>query len=338
VQGFSQTKGSPRSLQFLLKAAEEAISTAGLSGQPDLLSKACISLGTNFGSCNSFTQYMKTRDPAVLNEYAFSFYTDKLAEEFGIKGVSAVISTACASGITILDTGMQLLDETDASIAVCAGVDELTLYCYAGLNSLRAITKEHIKPFTATRGGTQFSEGAGVVILEQKEHAVNRGAEILAEIEGIFLNNDAFHTTAPDKEALGISSVMEKVFEQTDIPKQDVGYINAHGTGTKYNDEIETKAIKKVFGGHAYDLVISSIKSMTGHEMGAAGIIEFISTVMTLNHGIIPPTINFDEPDEACDLNYCPNEKVEKKVACALTNSYGIGGANGSVLISLSEG
>jgi 3-oxoacyl-[acyl-carrier-protein] synthase II len=334
VSGFKGSEGSPRSLQFLVKAVDEALTDAGLNNSPGLLEPAGLSLGTNFGSCTSFTGYMKTGNPSSLDQYAFSFYTDRIVQQFGVQGVSAVISLACASGLGVIDAGMQILDQTDASIVVCAGVDELTLYSYAGLSSLRAITKDRIKPFTKTRAGTQFSEGAGVIILEEKEHAVSRGADILACIEGIFLNNDAFHTTAPDTEGLGITSVMERVFEQTDISRNDVGYINAHGTGTKYNDEIETKAIKNVFGEHAYDLCISSIKSMTGHEMGAAGIIELISTVMTLRTGIIPPTINFDEPDEACDLNYCVNEKVEKEVRYALTNSYGIGGANASLLVS----
>ncbi|MFC1479613.1 beta-ketoacyl-[acyl-carrier-protein] synthase family protein [Planctomycetota bacterium] len=344
IRGFPRDINNPRSLRFLEKAVEESLQSGNIYGEEKVLQNTGFSFGTNFGCANSFAHYYTNRekDPEeaeqALGRYPFEYFVKSIQDSFGIKGSYAAVSTACASGLAVIDTGIQLLEHTDAEIVICAAVDELALYSYAGLNSLRAITTDVIRPFTKNRKGTQFSEGAGAVVIEYEDHALARNAKPLARIEGVYVNNDAFHTTAPDTEARGITAVMEKVFEQSGVSKEKVTYVNAHGTGTKYNDVIETKALKNVFGPHANNLYIDAIKSMTGHEMGAAGIIELISAVMTIQTGVIPPTVNFDEPDEECDLNYCTGEKIETDVEYAMTNSYGIGGANGSVLLSAFRG
>lgn len=336
IRGYPQDSSRPRSLRFAERAVEEALENSSLL----IRDRTGLSLGTNFGCADCFSRYYAERtadfekSAAALRCYPFEWYTQNIQESFGMKGCCAAVSTACASGLAAIETGLQILEHTDAETVVCAATDELTLYSYAGLSALRAITTETIRPFSGNRNGTQFSEGAAAVVIESEEHARARGSEPLARIESIFLNNDAFHSTAPDTEARGISAVMERVLERSGLSREKILYINAHGTGTKYNDVIETKALKKTFGPHADNLYIDAVKSMTGHEMGAAGLIELISTVMTLRTGIIPPTVHYDEPDEECDLNYCTRGAVTADIDVAMTNSYGIGGANGSVLLS----
>jgi len=338
IPGVPPGGGLPRSFRFLVQAAEEALAEGTVP--PEARKHVGVSVGTNFGAVEEFARYVAERDTrpeearARLARYPFECFLDVLRDRCGTEGMGTVVSTACSSGLAALDAGIQILENTDAEYVLCAAVDELTLFSYAGLNALRAITPEKIRPFTRSRKGTQFAEGAGAVIIEHEDHARSRGASILARVEAVFLNNDAFHTTAPDPEGRGITAVMEGVFEASEVPREAVTHVNAHGTGTVYNDKIETRALKNVFGEHAYRLYINAVKSMTGHAMGAAGMIELICTVMTLKTGVVPPTVNYDEPDEELDLNYCVNTAVKAAVSHAITNSYGIGGANGCALLS----
>jgi 3-oxoacyl-[acyl-carrier-protein] synthase II len=190
------------------------------------------------------------------------------------------------------------------------------------------------RPFDANRDGFVMGEGAGALFIESLERARERGAPIYAEIEGIGMSADAHHLTAPDPEGGGVCLALERVLDNAGIDPADIDYINAHGTSTPLGDEAETKALKKVFGDHAYEFNVSSTKSMTGHLLGAAGAIEAIAAIQALRHDVVPPTINFEEPDPDCDLNYTFNEAEERPVDLALSNAFGFGGHNTSVALS----
>jgi len=193
------------------------------------------------------------------------------------------------------------------------------------------------RPFDAERDGYVMGEGAGVVVLETLTHAKNRGAEIYAELCGYGLSCDAYHVTAPDPEGNGLACAMLKAINESGIDAKSIDYINAHGTGTKLNDRCETLAIKKLFGDYAYNIPISSTKSMTGHMMGAAGVVEFIASVLAINNSFIPPTINYEHPDPECDLNYVPNQAIKKEIRTVMTNSSGFGGHNASLILQAVE-
>jgi len=212
-----------------------------------------------------------------------------------------------------------------------------------GFNSARALSTwndrfmEASRPFDKDRNGFVMGEGSGTIILEEYEHAKNRGAKIYAEIGGVGLTADAYHVTAPAPEGEGAYRAMRDAIREAQIELTDVDYINAHGTSTELNDLNETKAIKRLFGDHAYKLSISSTKSMTGHLLGAAGAVESIATIFALQTGIIPPTINLDEPDPQCDLNYTPKVAVKKEIKYALSNTFGFGGHNSTLLFKKYE-
>ena len=204
--------------------------------------------------------------------------------------------------------------------------------------STRNDDPEHAsRPFDKGRDGFVMGEGAGVLILEELDHALQRGAKIYAELTGYGMSADAYHMTAPEPEGAGAMASMILALEAAGLQPEQVDYINAHGTSTQAGDASETRAIKKVFGDHAYRLAVSSIKSMTGHLLGAAGGVESVATVLTLHHGVIPPTINYDEPDPECDLDYVPNKARQTKVRVALSNSFGFGGTNATLVFKQHE-
>ena len=223
------------------------------------------------------------------------------------------------------------LGRADAMVA--GGYDELALFSYGGLCALRAVTPEVIRPFDKRRKGTIFSEGAGVVVVEALESAEQRGATIHAEVPGHAMNNDAFHMTAPDRKGRGIQAVMQAALADAVVSPDEIDHISAHGTGTLYNDKIETACIKAVFGDDAYDIPVVSVKSEMGHTMGAAGTLEVICSILTIRHQRVPPTINLEEPDPECDLDYVPGESRAHDVRTVLCNSYGIGGTNAAIVI-----
>jgi 3-oxoacyl-[acyl-carrier-protein] synthase II len=227
---------------------------------------------------------------------------------------------------------------------ICGGTESaITPMSIAGFDSMRALSRRNddptraSRPFDAERDGFVIGEGAGIMILEEMEHAKARGAKIYAEIVGYGMTGDAYHVTQPDETASGAVRAMQRAIKDAGISPEQIGYINAHGTSTPYNDKFETLAIKKVFGEHAYKLAVSSTKSMIGHALGAAGGIEAVITVLALKHQMLPPTINYENPDPDCDLDYVPNKARPAQIEYALTNSFGFGGTNACLIFKRYE-
>lgn len=259
---------------------------------------------------------------------------------YGIKGPSFAITTACASSTHAIGESFRMIQRGIADLIITGGSEgAITPISLAGFNSMKALSTRNeeptkaSRPFDKERDGFVIGEGAGILILEELNHALDRGATIYGEIIGYGATSDAYHITAPDPEAEGAKRAMELALKDGKIHFSNIDYINAHGTSTYYNDKLETLAIKKAFKEHAYNLAISSTKSMTGHLLGAAGGIEAIATILAIKEGIIPPTINYENPDESCDLNYTPNTSIKRDIKYALSNSLGFGGHNASILL-----
>ena len=258
---------------------------------------------------------------------------------FGAKGPNSATATACAAGAHAIGDSFKIIQRGDADIMIAGGAESaITPMSLAGFASMRALSTRNddplhaSRPFDADRDGFVIGEGAGIMILEELELAKQRGAKIYAELVGYGMAADAFHLTMPDETGSGARRVMQKTIKDAGIAPEQVGYINAHGTSTPYNDKFETLAIRETFGAHAYKLAVSSTKSMTGHLLGAAGGIESVFSVLAIHRNTLPPTINYDNPDPDCDLDYVPNEPRQKEVEYALSNSFGFGGTNAALL------
>jgi 3-oxoacyl-[acyl-carrier-protein] synthase II len=257
----------------------------------------------------------------------------------GAKGPNTATATACAAGAHAIGDSFRYIERGDADVMICGGAESaITPMSAAGFASMRALStrnddpKKASRPFDAERDGFVMGEGAGIVILEELEFAKARGAKIYAEIVGYGMSGDAFHITAPDETGSGPRRVMLKAIKDAGITPEQIGYINAHGTSTPYNDKFETLAIKQVFGDYAYNLPVSSTKSMTGHALGAAGGIEAVFSVLSIYNKTLLPTINYEFPDPDCDLDYVPNEPRQKEVQYVLSNSFGFGGTNACLI------
>jgi len=257
---------------------------------------------------------------------------------FGAKGPNSAVVTACATGNHAIGDSYKIIQRNDADIMIAGGSEAIIVpLTIAGFCSMKAMSTRNdeptraMRPFDATRDGFVAGEGAGILVLESLEHALARDARIYAEIIGYGMTGDAHHMTAPDPEGDGAARAMAAAVRDAGLDVGAVGYINAHGTSTQYNDKFETIAIKRVFGEHARRLAVSSTKSMTGHLLGAAGGIEAIATVLALHHGILPPTINYETPDPDCDLDYIPNQARKQNVEIALSNAFGFGGTNATL-------
>jgi 3-oxoacyl-[acyl-carrier-protein] synthase II len=263
----------------------------------------------------------------------------QIAIEFGAKGPNTSIETACASSTHAVGEAYRLIREGIADAMITGGSEAVvTPLALAGFCAMRALSTRNdepekaSRPFDLNRDGFIMGEGAGILVLEEMNHALERGANIYAEVSGYGLSGDGYHISAPDPEGKGAISCMSMAIEDSGLKPEDVDYINAHGTSTKLNDLSENKAIKALFGDHAYKLAVSSTKSMTGHLLGGAGGIEAIYSVLTIKNGIIPPTINYETPDPECDLDYVPNTARKSQVDVAMSNSFGFGGTNGALL------
>ncbi len=268
----------------------------------------------------------------------------QIAIEFGAKGPNISIETACAASCHAIGEAFRLIREGIADAMITGGAEAVvTPLALGGFCSMRALSTRNdepekaSRPFEMDRDGFVMGEGAGILILEELNQALERGAHIYGEVVGYGLSGDAYHVSAPEPDGGGAISCMSMAIRDAGLKPEDVDYINAHGTSTKLNDESECKAVKAVFGEHAYKLAISSTKSMTGHLLGGAGGIEAIYTVLTLKKGIIPPTINYETPDPACDLDYVPNVAREAKVRVGMSNSFGFGGTNACLLFKAFE-
>ena len=263
----------------------------------------------------------------------------------GAKGPNSATATACSAGAHAIGDSFRLIERGDADAMICGGAESaITPMSVAGFDSMRALSRRNdepkraSRPFDAERDGFVIGEGAGILILEELEFAKARGAKIYAEIVGYGMSGDAFHVTMPDETGSGAIRVMQRALKDAGIDPEQIGYINAHGTSTPYNDKFETLAIKQVFGDHAYKLAVSSTKSMTGHALGAAGGIEAVISILSLHENQLMPTINYENPDPDCDLDYVPNEPRNAEVEYVLSNSFGFGGTNACLIFKRYDG
>jgi 3-oxoacyl-[acyl-carrier-protein] synthase II len=276
--------------------------------------------------------------PFFIPSLIVNMASGQLSIRYKLKGPNSSVVTACATGNHAIGDAFRIIQRGDADLMVAGGseaiIDELPLGGFAQMKALSTRNDEPVRasrPFDADRDGFVAGEGAGIVVLENVEHARQRGAHIYAEIVGYGMTADAYHMTAPDPDGDGAVRAMAAALKDGGLRPEEVGYINAHGTSTPYNDKTETLAIKELFGAHAHRLAVSSTKSMTGHLLGAAGGIEAIATVLALQHAILPPTINYETPDPECDLDYVPNVARKAEVDTAMSNGFGFGGTNATL-------
>ncbi|HEX8288698.1 MAG TPA: beta-ketoacyl-ACP synthase II [Pyrinomonadaceae bacterium] len=277
--------------------------------------------------------------PFFIPQSIVNLASGNVSIRHGLKGPNTATATACAAGAHAIGDSFRLIERGDADAMICGGAESaITPMSVAGFASMRALStrndepRKASRPFDLERDGFVIGEGAGIIILEELEFAKARGAKIYAEIAGYGMSGDAFHITAPDETGSGPMRVMQKAIKDAGITPEQIGYINAHGTSTPYNDKYETLAIKRTFGDHAYKLAVSSTKSMTGHALGAAGGIEAVFSVLALHENTLPPTINYEFPDPDCDLDYVVNEARNQEVDYVLSNSFGFGGTNACLI------
>src|ERR671923_2521584 len=339
-----------RNVLLALGAAREAMADAGLNGFDP--TRVGIVFGTAIGGVNGILaqdEILRERGPTrvspnFLPNVLVDSASGQLAISLGIKGLNYAVVSACATGSHAIGEGAEIIKRGDAD-AVLAGGGEACIHplILAGFTAMRglAVENEHppraSRPFDATRAGFVIGEGACVLVLEELEAARARGATVYAELLSYGASNDAHHMAQPDPAATGVAEMMRAALRRAGVEPGRVGYINAHGTSTPLGDAAETRAIKDVFGEHAYSLAVSSTKSMMGHTFGAAGAIEAMMCVLALHEGVIPPTINYRHPDPDCDLDYVPNEAREREIDVALSNAMGLGGHNGCVLLGRVE-
>jgi len=342
-----EVKRTDRFAQFALAAAKMAIEDSKLKLEKIDKERMGVIIGTGVGGIetmlNQHSEFLERGyrrvSPFVVPMMIPNIAAGLVAIKYGARGFNESTVTACASSTNSIGNSFKVIQRNDADVMIAGGaeacINGLTL---AGFAASKAMTTNDdpgvaCRPFDLERKGFVLGEGAGILILEELEHALNRGADIIAEIVGYGCTNDAYHMTAPAEGGEGAAKCMKLAIEDAGINIFDIGYINAHGTSTKANDRGETAAVKAVFDKHAYELSISSTKSMTGHLLGASGAIEAIITSFSLKEGFLPPTINYKTPDPECDLNYVPNIGKESDFTYALTNSFGFGGHNASLVL-----
>lgn len=329
-------------IQYAIAASKMALEDAGLPLK-DLGDEVGVIIGVGMGGVGKVEYYSKVFEekgyrritPFFIPMIIPNMAAGQVAILFGAKGPNSAVCTACAAGNHAIGEAFRLIREGKAKVIIAGGTESvITPLCIAGFSVMKALStlndppEKACRPFDAKRDGFVIAEGCGILILEELEHALKRGAKIYAEILGYGFNTDAYHMTAPSPNGEGAALCMELALKDAGIPPEKVDYINAHGTGTPLNDVAETKAIKSVFKEHAYKLMISSTKSMMGHLLGGAGGIEAVITVLALYEGIVPPTINLEEPDPECDLNYVPNYSQKADIKIAISNAFGFGGTN----------
>jgi 3-oxoacyl-[acyl-carrier-protein] synthase II len=339
-------------IQYAVAAAAMAAEDGGFKVEPDWAAQVGVIVGVGF--CGIET--IETTKEALLNggpRKISPFFIPKvisnlapgqIAIRHGAKGVNWTPTSACASGTHAIGEAFHLIRRGLQDAVIAGGAESaITPLGVGGFAAMKALSTRNdepgraSRPFDKDRDGFVIGEGSGIMILEERERALKRGAKIYAEVIGYGANGDAYHITAPAPEGDGAARCMALALKDAGIAPSEVDYINAHGTSTEYNDANETQAIKRVFGEHALKLAVSSTKSMTGHLLGAAGAVEGVFSVLALHHGIIPPTINYETPDPACDLDYVPNEARKANVRVALSNSFGFGGTNACVIFRRPE-
>jgi 3-oxoacyl-[acyl-carrier-protein] synthase II len=338
-----------RFAQFAMVAAIDAVKDSGLDMNREDPFRCGVNLGSGIGGLNEFEEqharYLASGpgkiSPFVIPKMIANAAAGNISIHFGMQGPNTAIATACASAAQAIGEALRTIQYDDADVMVCGGAEAaMTRMGLGGFISAHSLSQRNdqpeaaSRPFDMDRDGFVLSEGAGLVVLEELERARRRGANIYAELIGVGNTADAHHITAPHPEGKGSAQAMVLALRDARLNPEEVQYINAHGTSTQLGDEAETRAIKQVFGSHAPRLAISSTKSMLGHLLGASGGVELIATVLTIKHSVVHPTINYQTPDPACDLDYVPNTAREMRVRRAMSNSFGFGGHNCCLVVS----
>lgn len=339
-------------IQYSVAAAALAIQDSGLKIDPEEAERVGVIIGVGLGGIDTIESTNKAYleggprkiSPFFIPKVISNLAPGNIAIRYGAKGVNWTPTSACASGNHAIGEAFHLIRRGLQDAVISGGAESaITPLGVGGFSAMKALSTRNddperaSRPFDIDRDGFVIAEGAGVLILEERERALRRKAKIYAEVIGYGANGDAYHMTAPAPEGEGAARCMALALKDAEIAPAEVDYINAHGTSTEYNDVNETQAIKKVFGEHAYRLFVSSTKSMTGHLLGAAGAVEGVYSVLALHHGVLPPTINYEKPDPQCDLDYTPNRARKADIRVALSNSFGFGGTNACVIFRRPE-
>jgi 3-oxoacyl-[acyl-carrier-protein] synthase II len=346
--GHKEARRMDRFSQFAIVSAMEALAQSGYQITPENAFDTAVVIGAGFGGAETLAEgyeVMMNQGPSRVKPLMFpsvisNMGAAQVAMKLGIRGVNYSIAAACATSALCIGEGARLIQNGDAEVVLAGGSEAgMARFAFAGLNAMRVLTTAYndtperaSRPFDAKRDGFVPSEGAGVLVLESLEHAQKRGANILAELVGYGATCDASHISAPDPEGAAVAYAMRKAIKQAGIDPQAISYINAHGTSTPTNDAQETAVIKQVLGDYAYQVPISSTKSMTGHAMSSSGVFEAIFSVLAIREGLIPPTINLENPDPVCDLDYVPGIARKAALRYVLSNSFGFGGQNAVLL------
>jgi 3-oxoacyl-[acyl-carrier-protein] synthase II len=348
-----EIKKMGRFIQFAIAGSEFALSSSGLKVTGDLAERVGVYIGSGIGGFEVIEREHRNlleRGPGRISPFFIPATIINLASGYvsirtGAKGPNSATATACTTGAHCVGDSFKIIQRGDADAMICGGTEAaITPMGIGGFAAMRALSQRNddparsSRPWEKHRDGFVVGEGAGILILEELEFALRRGAPILAEIVGYGMSGDAFHITSPAEDGDGAYRVMRNAMKDAGIQPGQVDYINAHGTSTEIGDKLETIAIKRAFGDHAYKIMVSSTKSMTGHLLGGAGGLEAGITVLAIRDQIAPPTINYEEPDPDCDLDYVPNHARESRIEYALSNSFGFGGTNGSLIFKRFSG
>tara|TARA_B100000315_G_scaffold244804_1_gene269951 strand:+ start:1177 stop:2352 length:1176 start_codon:yes stop_codon:yes gene_type:complete len=333
IEGFdTQEEGINKWMQIAKVAFDEALNDASLIMDNGI----GISIGTVLGGILLGERHWRSgpgcKSLRLPAEYALSSGVRWFMKNYGIKGPALTVSTACASGTDAIGIAYRKILSGKADIMIAGGIDVLSEFAFSGFNILQAMTKEKVRPFDKRRDGLALGEGAAFVVLESLNSATRRKVNIYGKVAGYASRGDAHHLTGPEKEGRGLAEAIRASMKEAGLQPSHMDYINTHGTGTVYNDLMETKAVKSVFGKDAYNIPLNSIKAMIGHSFGAAGTIEGVICLLAIRDGIVPPTINYGEKDPECDLDYVPNKARKHKVKTALSLSAGFGGQNAAII------
>lgn len=342
-----EIKKMDRFIHLAIAASQMAMEDSGLKITPDTADRVGVMVSAGIGGLPAIEKYYKTYlekgyrklSPFLIPMLIINEASGQISIRYGAKGPNSAAVTACATGTHSIGDAFKIIQRGDADAMIAGGTE--SCICPIGIGgfcAMKALSTRNdepqraSRPFDLERDGFVMGEGSGIVILEELGFALKRGAKIYAEVAGYGLTGDAYHLTTPAPNGEGAARCMAMALKDAGLDPKDMGYINAHGTSTKYNDEYETMAIKTVFGGHAYKIPVSSTKSMTGHLLGAAGGVEAVITVLAMDRGILPPTINLENPDPECDLDYIPNIARKAQVEVAMSNSFGFGGTNACLI------
>ncbi|AJQ28583.1 beta-ketoacyl-ACP synthase II [Pelosinus fermentans] len=342
-----EVKRMDRFTQYAIAATQMAVEEAKIDFAKENKKRIGVMIGTGIGGIETIESQhslLLEKGTSRISPFLIPMMLPNMAAglvaiRYGLKGFAECTVSACASSTNAIGDAYKIIQRNAADVMIAGGTEaSITRLAMAGFCAMKAMTTNQdaasaSRPFDLERDGFVLGEGAGILIVEELNHALERGATIIAEIVGYGCTNDAYHITAPAEGGEGAAECMKLAIEDANVQLQDIGYINAHGTSTPLGDKNETSAIKTVFGKHAYDLAVSSTKSMTGHLLGAAGAIEAIITASALKEGFLPPTINYKTPDQGCDLDYVPNEGRKAALSYALTNSFGFGGHNATLVL-----